>query len=480
MPIPRTALPLAVLALTATMLDAQELPDLTEAESSALETITKGKILTTISFLASDELQGRATPSRELQIAGAYVAARFRGAGLEGLGEDGSYYLHGVEKTLPKDAEVIVRDSLDGAPKPYEGVRMLAAAPKRIEMTYDARSANAGGKPDDYPADTEGVFIVDEPEAVQRGRRQSPMARYFGLVMQAQAAKAASAKLLLVRAPEESDLRKEFSDRQTMTLAQIGVPVLLVPASFTEGRYFFDVPGWVVKQSENRNVAGLLRGSDPKLRDEAIVVTAHLDHIGVGVRRGGGSQDEAADTINNGADDDATGCTAVLALADAFAALPQRPKRSLLFMTFYGEERGLVGSREFCANPAWPLDKIVANVNIEMIGRPEEGARNKMWMTGWTKSDLGDLMAEGSKRVDVVCFRHNRFSPMLYRQSDNWSFVEKGVVAHSFSAGSLHSDYHQPSDEWTKLDLDHMVTITKGLFAGILPIASGDATPKAK
>jgi len=233
-----------------------------------------------------------------------------------------------------------------------------------------------------------------------------------------------------------------------------------------------ELPAVRLGASKHHNVAGILRGSDPKLAAEALLITAHLDHIGV--RRRG------KDRINNGADDDASGVTGVLALADAFAALKVRPKRSVIFMTFWGEERGLLGSKDFAAHPAWPLAKIVANVNLEMIGRPEQGARFKTWMTGWTKSDLGELVARGAKRVGVEVFRHRRFSPMLYGASDNASFVHKGVIAHSFSAGSLHKDYHQPSDEWEKLDLEHMTKVIQGLFAGCLPIANGVLTPTAK
>ena len=170
----------------------------------------------------------------------------------------------------------------------------------------------------------------------------------------------------------------------------------------------------------------------------------------------------------------------MLGLADAFAALPDRPARTVLFVTFWGEERGLLGSKHFCDNPPWPLEKIVANVNLEMLGRPEEGARHKAWMTGWTKSDLGELMALGAARADVEVFRHERYSPRLYGASDNASFVRRGVIGHSFSAGSLHEDYHQVGDEWQKLDLPHMTVVIRGLFAGTLPLAQGIYTPRKR
>ena len=120
----------------------------------------------------------------------------------------------------------------------------------------------------------------------------------------------------------------------------------------------------------------------------------------------------------------------------------------------------------------------MANINLEMIGRPEAGASGKAWMTGWEHSDLGELMRVGAARVDVEIFEHPQFSNRLYRASDNWPFVQAGVIAHSFSAGSLHDDYHQPSDEWEKLELRHMTLVIQGLFVGSLPIADGALTPR--
>ena len=222
--------------------------------------------------------------------------------------------------------------------------------------------------------------------------------------------------------------------------------------------------------AELKNVVGVLRGSDPELAKQALIFTAHLDHIGIANTTG--------DAINNGADDDASGVTAVLTLADAYTALTQKPKRSVIFMTFWGEEKGLLGSRHYASDPTWPLDDTIANLNLEMLGRPEPGAQGKVWMTGWDQSDLGTLLKQGAQRAGVLVFEHPRYSGFLYRQSDNWSFVEKGVIGHSFSAGSLHSDYHKPSDEWERLRLDHMTQVIRGLFLGSLPIANGEVTPK--
>ena len=199
-----------------------------------------------------------------------------------------------------------------------------------------------------------------------------------------------------------------------------------------------------------RNVIGLLPGTDR--REEFVVVSAHYDHIGTG-------RPVEGDGIYNGADDDATGTTAVITLAEALTRMP-RPDRSILFVAFSAEERGLLGSREFVATPPIKLGNIAAHVNLEMLGRPAEDKRYSAWITGPRYSDFASIARTAMKRagIELIDFR---LQDALFRQSDNWSLVEAGVIAHSISAGSLHRDYHQPSDEIEKIDLEHMTRVDR-------------------
>jgi len=136
-----------------------------------------------------------------------------------------------------------------------------------------------------------------------------------------------------------------------------------------------------------RNVAGLLRGSDPALKDTYVMVTAHYDHIGI---RGAAG----ADRIFNGANDDGSGTVSVIEIASALATLKERPKRSILFVTFFGEEKGLLGSRYYGKHPIFPVDKTVADVNLEQVGRTDdkEGARvGEAALTGFGYSDVSKV-----------------------------------------------------------------------------------------
>lgn len=440
-------------------------PELTPDEQKAMAVIQQGMVTSTISFLSSDEMAGRDTPSKELNIASAYVAARFRGAGLEGLGPDGSFYQTNELQQY-------------GAPATNASLKIGASEIQVLGTAFgpdeaaEVRSAVVTDKDD-----VAGKLVVMDEPALPPQALANPLMGTVAIARRIASVVAKKPAGILIRVAEGSPLPEAIAANQGKAVSmpaqfQYALPVVLIPASAKlEGEAELKAPARVSNAAQVHNVIAVLRGSDPELSKQAILITAHLDHIGTlqGDREG--------DKINNGADDNATGSTAVITLADAFAALETKPARSVIFMTFWGEEKGLLGSKYFAEKPLWPLENIVANVNIEMIGRPETGADEKMWGTGWTRSTLGPQLAVGAKRAGIEVFHREDVSEMLYGRSDNYSFVQKGVIAHSFSAGSLHNDYHQPSDEFSKLNVKHMTRIIQGLFAGCLPLAKNQLTP---
>lgn len=437
--------------------------ELTEDERNAIESIEQRDVIATLSFLASDEMAGRDTPSPELTIAEAYVASRFRGAGLVG-GVDGSFFqVHELAtEWLPVQG---IELRLDGQAVAPLGV--LEPGPDGFEFTGAVSPASL--------EEGSAVQEFDGAAWVEPGELVTPRDQFL-FVRQSQQLRRRGATCVLVAANDDSPLLAMAARTVKPHLVDprrgARIPIVLVEEREMPSSVELKLPALKTGSSRVRNVIGVLPGSDPELQEEAIVFSAHLDHIGV--RPG------LPDPIFNGADDDASGVTGVIELANAYSRLETRPQRTLIFMTFWGEERGLLGSRYYVDNPTWPLEKIVANINIEMIGRPETGAAGKVWMTGWEKSDLGQLMAPAAERVGVTLFEHPQFSSRLYGASDNFSFVQKGVIAHSFSAGSLHDDYHQPSDEFEKIDTRHMSRVIQGLMAGTLPLARGQQTPKSR
>lgn len=442
-------------------------PALTADEQRVLQTIESGDVLATVSFLAADELAGRDTPSKELEIAGAYVASRFRGAGLEGLGAEGSFYqVQEMPRWFAPDGVVSLVTA--ASPQGLVGCVPVGGGDQAVELRGAVITDGAG-------SELRGAIVVVDEPPLPPAAAENPAVAGLSVARRVAPLAARGAAAVLIRAAEGGVLSAAVQRLRAESVAlpqQLSLPVVLIPADADlGGEVQLTVPPRRRVSEQVRNVAGVLRGSDPRLSAEAIVITAHLDHIG----RAAG--DRQGDVIFNGADDNATGVTAVVTLAEAFGRLQPRPARSVVFITFWGEEKGLLGSKAWCEQPLWPLEKTVANINIEMIGRPEEGATEKMWGTGWTRSSLGPQLAAGAKRAGVEVFHREDVSEMLYARSDNYSFVQKGVIAHSFSAGSLHQDYHQLTDEYTRLNIPHMTRIIQGLFAGSLPLARAELTP---
>ena len=220
-----------------------------------------------------------------------------------------------------------------------------------------------------------------------------------------------------------------------------------------------------VPHKETWNAIGILRGSSTP--NEVILLTAHLDHLGVGPANASG------DTIYNGADDDASGTTAVLVLAHILAT-GARPRRTIVFACFGSEELGGFGNRAFLAHPPVPLASIVANLEFEMIGRPDPAVpAGTLWLTGFDRSNLGpELAKHGAHLVnDPHPTQH------FFQRSDNYALATQGIVAQSVSSFGLHKDYHQPSDELSTIDFKHMTNAIESMVNPIRWLANSTWKP---
>ena len=219
------------------------------------------------------------------------------------------------------------------------------------------------------------------------------------------------------------------------------------------------------------NVIAILPGSDPALRNEHVLVDAHYDHVGMRPRLDqAGNRIPGADSIYNGADDDASGVVAVLEIARQLAQGPA-PKRTIVFAAMTGEEIGLVGTEWYLAHPVLPLEQMAANLEIEMIGRPDSlaGGSGKGWLTGYERSTMGDALA--ARGIPLV--QDPRPDQDFFRRSDNIAFAQTGIPAHTLSSFNLHTDYHQPSDEVDKVDFTHMAAVINAAADAARLLADG-------
>jgi Zn-dependent M28 family amino/carboxypeptidase len=236
------------------------------------------------------------------------------------------------------------------------------------------------------------------------------------------------------------------------------------------GESFFQETEWKKTGKSVRNVIGIVPGTDKSLAKTYVIVSAHYDHLG--------EAKVGDDKIFNGANDDASGTAGVLEAAQAIAKT--KPKRSVVFITFYGEEKGIVGSLYYCKHPIFPLKDTVANVNLEQIGRTDdsEGARvSALSMTGFEYSDIGATFAKLGQVMGVPVSGHPQYSAAFFGASDNYAFAILGIPAHTLCTAFEFKDYHQVSDHADKIDYENMMKVTKVVAAGTLEIANNPVAP---
>jgi len=229
--------------------------------------------------------------------------------------------------------------------------------------------------------------------------------------------------------------------------------------------YSIDLSAEVTEQPLE-NVVGMIEGNR---KDEFVLFSAHYDHIGIRPAVEG-------DSIANGANDDASGTAAVIELADYFKN-KEKPERSILFVAFTAEEAGGYGSQYFSRQ--LDPDKIVAMFNIEMIGKPATDGPNSAWITGWDKSDFGQILQKAVDGTEYKFYPDPYPDQNLFYRSDNATLARLGVPAHSISTTPIDvdKDYHQVSDEVSTLDLVHLTNTIKAIAAGAVTIISGKETP---
>jgi hypothetical protein len=251
-------------------------------------------------------------------------------------------------------------------------------------------------------------------------------------------------------------------------LRQMGIAPLGDQGSYIQNVFGeFEFRGQGKKQWTTRNVIGVIPGRDRKLKEQVILLTAHLDHVGVGKAVNG-------DDIYNGADDDASGCVAVLQLARALAH-GKPPRRTVVFAFFGSEETGGQGNRYFLDHPPVPLNNIVANLEFEMIGRADPAVKaDQLWLTGFDRTNLGPELARHGARL--VADPHPQAN--FFQRSDNYALARRGIVAQTVSSFGLHNDYHRPSDDIAHIDFSHMEQAIRSTLKPLKWLANSSFKPE--
>jgi hypothetical protein len=474
--------------------------DLTPVEArispaTGAETITADEMLAHISFLASDELGGRDTPSPGLEMAATYLEDAFRAAGLDAAGDSGSFIQRWTfEKMALRASETVVKIEAGGVTEAAEYAVDFFVLPSAEELV-SAGVTFLGSIDvllgDSTPDATGRIAVVTTPPSMG-----------MEILQAASAAADAGAKGLVLILDRE--LPAEVIGMVAGQIAGAGLPFQPVPlvgvtwsvgerllagagadlgavaADFEEAE---DVVPVVLEGVEVTirapmdtelstppNVVGLLRGIDPTLSHTYIVLSAHFDHVGIGVA------DAAGDSIYNGADDDASGTSVLLEVAQAFQSMPRPPKRSIVFLAVSGEEKGLLGAAHFARKPTVPLDGIIANINLDMIGR---NAPDTVIAVGQEFTSLGDLarsIAAQHPELGLTVAPDPDPSEQAFFRSDHLVFVKEDIPAIFFTTWT-HDDYHQPSDEAESIDADKAARIARLTFLLTWHLGEADAAP---
>ena len=451
---------------------------LTSEEKILTSAITANELRAHVSFLASDALEGRDTPSKGLDVAAEYIASEFRRAGLEPAGDDGYFQSAPYEAVTENPADF--RFSFEKEGKRIE----VPASMVRVstESAVDLKDVPVLKLPlgvdveDSWMApsvlDGKAVITVRPDFSVMsEAQRQEYLTRMMRVRAKLRESKAAllieGARSLGPSGPRLMDMsgRKQPPPPSIVIYNQAFQQVAeRLLAGEIQAKVSAHCAAPDVRKVTLKNVAGLLRGSDPKLKNTYVIVSGHYDHVGI---EGG--------QIYNGANDDASGTSCMLALAEALARLPDRPKRSILFLAYFGEEKGLLGSRYYGAHPLFPLAQTDANFNLEQMGRTDdsEGRQVKrVSVTGFDYSNMTNWLVDAGRDTGIKFYKHEANSDSYFGRSDNQSLADAGVPAHTLVVAFMYPDYHQPGDHWEKIDYDNMAEVTRAVGVAVLRLAN--------
>ena len=444
--------------------------------TTAASTITPQDVQKRIEFLASDELKGRDTPSPGLEKAAAYIAQEFAGYRLKPGGDSGTFIQRWSYKQMSLDAAKLVAELRGPATRQlaYADEFFVVPSPAADTMSGElvwGGVAGAGPGRADFAKNVVAFFLpgasMDQTwlQALQNGFIAAMTGGARGVVYILDPAfdknavanvvsNISGAQVPLPVLAIRYDVARDWLKQHNVDVEQArqsGVATALGKATFLMRA------GMSGSESTPPNVVGILEGSDPELKNTYVVYTAHMDHVGVG------QPDAQGDSIYNGADDDASGTSAVLEIAQAFSSMPTKPKRSVIFVLVSGEEKGLFGSAHFVANPPVPAKQMVANINIDMIGR---NAPDSTVAIGQDYSSLGPTMQTVNKahpELKLTVAPDLWPEENLFVRSDHFNFAKAEIPAIFFTSG-LHADYHKPSDEPETIDTDKLTRTAKLLF----------------
>lgn len=506
------------------------------ASRHGAEQITAEQLRAYLTFIASDEMEGRDTPSRGLDTTAKFLALNLTRWGFKPAGDDGTFFqkialsrakvdaaqshiqINGQSYTAGqdflafspggnvsasggvvyagngwyikaknmdpyqgmdvKDKIVVIAGGGDGLPKGLSRSDLVG----RRGVDWDDPVANAqkhGVKALLAIPDFQTIANWDRSRQRIMERPQAAVEKFRG--------QDAQLPRMIISPQLAAALLQGEAHSATEIFDGAGTSTPVAPFELkADKRVNFNI---VAKPEtvNTQNVVAIFEGSDPVLKNEFVAVGAHYDHIGIGIPVNG-------DAINNGADDDGSGTTAILSMAEALAKTSPRPKRSVLFVWHCGEEKGLWGSRYFTQFPTIPLSAIVAQLNIDMIGRSKKegdtnplnkelSGPNEVYVIGskMMSTELGELSERVNQSYLNLTFNYKYDDPAdpnrFFFRSDHFNYAQKGIPIIFYFDG-VHEDYHRPGDEVSKIDFQKMEKVTRTVYLTLWEVANMPQRPR--
>ncbi len=436
-------------------------PSVAQSGGSVLERDVRAHM----EFLAGDALQGRGSGTEFERIAATYFASMMMQFGIEPAGQSGADGKATFIQTVN-----VVRTSFASNPTLKFGDVVLDHGNQMIVLRLSGPGASGGlqkFRAGDKPADGAVIFVATGGTALTPEVMNALMA-------------SKAAAIVVEETPQWRTNWQRFGGRKpsytSISDKPQSSPALIAVSKEEAARIGavadgtrFELGGELAPPSRQQtwNAVGKIGGADPKLASDVILLSAHLDHLGIRANAPG------EDKLFNGADDDASGCVAVLELARNLAAR-KKPKRTIYFAFYGSEEAGGFGSRYFVENLQFPKEKLIANLQFEMIGRPDPKVKaDELWLTGYDRSNLGpELAKQGAKLVPDPHPDQN-----FFQRSDNFTLAREGIIAHTVSSFGLHTDYHQASDEIRTIDFGHMTRSINSMVKPVKWLVNSDFKP---
>ena len=508
----------------------------TTAAKSA-ELITAAQLKDYLTFIASDEMEGRDTPSRGLDTVAKFIALNLSRWGLKPAGDNNTYFQRIALKRTRLDPTAMsaaigdrkFKFGEDFLAQPNAGAVQDASAVyvgngwvikakninpyQNLDVKDKVLVIYGTGLPkgvnfSDLRSGKQGEDWIDPITYAQKNGA-------LGIIVLPDARTLSNWEQTRQRSLERGALQVERFQKQTPA-QNVQIPVIVASTKMANALFEGEkVPAATIFErgeagnygepfalSDNKkvslttstkpttvytqNVVAILEGGDPVLKNEYIAIGAHYDHVGIGTPVNG-------DAIYNGADDDGSGTTAVLAMAEAFSHAPTRPKRSILFVWHCGEEKGLWGSQYFTQYPTVPLDKVVAQLNIDMIGRSKKAGDanpanaelsgpDEIYVIGskMMSTQLGALSEKVNKDYLNLSYNYRYDDPKdpnrFFFRSDHFNYAQKGIPIIFYFDG-VHEDYHRPGDEVEKIDFQKMQKVTRTVYLTAWAIAEMRTRP---